>query len=91
MILGVAVFVNDRFATQRCKGVYLFQSYGPYRVLYADLVGSILDARIMFKQFNTLGVRQSHSSRGKLESVVASATIKASLSVQMARSAALTL
>jgi hypothetical protein len=62
----------------------LFQSYGPYRISYVNLVGSILDALIMFEQYNTCGVRRSQSWRGKLESVVASAAIKASLNIWMA-------
>jgi hypothetical protein len=78
--------VNVTMTALHTKGArgYLFQLYSLYRVSYADLVGSIHDALIMFKQFNTCGVRRSQSWRGKSESVVASTAIKASLNIWMA-------
>jgi hypothetical protein len=57
----------------------LFQSYGSLRISYADLVGSILEARNKLSVSCICGVSQSHSWRGKLLSVVASAAIFESL------------
>ncbi len=68
-----------------------FQSYGPWRASYANIVGSRCDGQSMLRVFLTWGVRRSHNCKGNLLSVVARALIKWALKVWMARLAALTL
>ncbi len=69
---------------------YLFQSYGPFRALYANMAGLTQEVCIMLSVFITCGVRRSHNCRGELLSVVVRAAINTSLKVWIARSAALT-
>ncbi len=69
---------------------YLFQSYGPLRASYANIDGFIRDARMRLSVSLTCGVSFTHSWRGNSLSVVASAAMKASLKVYIARSAAFT-
>ncbi len=70
---------------------YLFQSYGPCRTSYAEIVGSIRDVHIMLRVLTTCIISLSHNRNGKLRSVVASAAMNASLNVCIACLAALTL
>ena len=53
-----------------------FQSYGPCKALYADMLGLMQEACIRLSVFLTCGVSLSHSCRGNLLSVVARALMK---------------
>ncbi len=70
-------------STHRLRG-------GPRMHVLADLLGFRREKRSIFNVSSTCGRNSSHSWRGQCVSTVASAAMKCSLKVVMARSAALT-